>query len=137
MAKTRNRKAFLSLAGLAILAAVSMGVESCAELTEYCKNYSQSTDQQECTVFCENNKDFKLLSDRIELIRACQLGQLSYLSAGRVTAPEALLACDRHFKNNLALAKACRSGVTAEDLRSSLSHRDAGSAYDRETGNNR
>lgn len=124
------------IAALTLLAVLTMGVESCSEPKEYCKFYGNIIDQKACTNYCETNRNFAASPKNSNLIRACQLGQLGYLSNVRVSAAEAMLGCDRKFKDDLDQARACREGVTAEELRVSKSRSTPGTSQDRETGNN-
>lgn len=124
------------IAALSLLALLSMGVQGCSDPKEYCKFYNLKSDQTECTFYCERNKDFATESKSDDLIRSCQLGQLGYLSNVRISVAEALLGCDRQFKDSKGSAMACRAGVTAEELRASKTpHRGSGTSNDRETGN--
>jgi hypothetical protein len=131
-------KNLFNIAALALFAAIAMGVEACDEPKEYCsKAYSNEKDQAACTRFCDENKDFTNpdAAKRKGLIQACQRGQLIFLSNQR-RASESMLVCDREFSAT-DLAKACRSGVTGEELRTSKSRKSPGTSSDRETGNNR
>ncbi|MBI3543421.1 MAG: hypothetical protein HY075_09140 [Deltaproteobacteria bacterium] len=137
MFKSTKLNSSVASAALLITAIFGMGVDSCSEPKEYCKLYESKTDQAECTSYCENNKDFNSYSDRAGAVAKCQLGQLGYLSNSRISAAEAVLGCDRQFKDVVEFAKACRAGVTAEELRLSKSHKSSGTSNDRETGNNK
>ena len=126
----------ITIAALGLLALLSMGVQGCSDPKEYCTFYNLKADQTDCTFYCEKNKDFVGDLDRDKLIHSCQLGQLGYLSNIRISVAEALLGCDRQFKDNTGSAMACRAGVTAEELRASKTpHRGSGTSNDRETGN--
>ncbi|MBI3556497.1 MAG: hypothetical protein HY074_09565 [Deltaproteobacteria bacterium] len=126
----------VTVAALSLMATLCMGVDSCSEPKEYCKFYDAKADQTECTTYCDKNKDFAGDKDRENLVRSCQLGQLGYISSVHLSVAEALLGCDRKFKDNTGAAIACRAGVTAEELRASKTpHRSAGTSNDRETGN--
>lgn len=127
----------ISIVGLSVLTMFLVGIDSCSEPQEYCKIYSVKQDQIECTLFCQTNNDFSHAPNRATLIRACQLGQLRYLSNIQESTAVALLDCDRKFKDHRDYARSCRQGVTAEDLRISKSRIGAGTSSDRETGNNR
>lgn len=138
------------LAALCSLLAFGTGIESCSEPEEFCKHYSDRKDQLECSAYCScDSKDARNPSfcaslgsvsrqEKGEIVRACQLGQLGYLThQPQLSVSEAQLGCNRQYRDFPARAAACREGVTEEGLRISKSTKGAGSSKDRETGNNR
>lgn len=136
--KTTNPLTHLrNISILATFAMVSLGVNSCTEPSEYCKNYPLKADRTACTSYCAEKASLESAADNAKAVRACQLGQLEYLSNLQMGPGDAFLNCEHQFTENLGLAEACRAGVAAEVLRVSHSLQTHGTANDtsRETGN--
>lgn len=118
------------------------------DLKKTCRSsYRSKPLQNECVVFCGYYREFKKYSkkERNLLVDACHIGQVIYLKSivepssaeERDFAVKYLMEiCGQNYEGTPHAAKACKIGVTSEDLRKNPKKKGPGTSSDgeRETG---
>ena len=120
------------------------------DLKTTCSNsYKTRALKKECVSFCAKNRAFSSekysKSEKLSLVSACQLGQIIYLKSLQSLKPSDDLdtlvenlkdVCRNVYIVKASSGRACKIGVTAEDLRKNPRKKGPGTSSDaeRETG---